>query len=579
MGAHARKFDWLLGDGTSLSDASPAGALRVVPVGGRTSAIVGDSYEGASQTSAELARWIPSLRSADLDVNTAYRTADARTRDMTRNDAHIQGGVDLQKNGIVGAQYTLNAKPSSKMLFGTEDTTWESEAQEEFEEKFTTFAESPENWIDASRQNNFTSLIRLAVGNDAIYGNDLSTVEWMRDWAPLRPFSTAIQAIDTDRLSTPPEFAGDLNVRMGVRRDSYGAPLGYYIRVSHPSEIRDPNSQTWKYVQARKPWGRLQVIHIFEQTRADQSRGMAKIVAALKESRMTKKFRDITLQKAVHNATYAATIESDMPTAEIFARLGGGDMSPETVSAALSAYMAGHFTTLDSFMGNARNLQIDNVKIPHLPPGAKLKFTDTGDGGPLGGDFEQSLLRYLAVALDVSYEELSKDFSQTNYSSGRMAIVMTDKAMKARKRIVADRKATSIYRLWFEECFNNNLFECLKIRNRPSIYEGQNFDAYTLCDWVGASRGQVDELKETQAAALRISTGISTFEDELAKLGKDWRKVFRQIKRENDWKKFYDILQTPTDTTSMTNAATGATRDKSGNKKASAELLDEAEAI
>jgi lambda family phage portal protein len=577
MGAQPRKFDWLLSDGTPLSDAPPAGTLRVVPAGGRTSMIAGDSYEGASQISAELARWLPALRSADLDVNSGYRTADARTRDTMRNDAHVQGGVDLQKDGVVGAQYMLNAKPSSKLIFGKEDPTWETEAQEEFEEKFTTFAESPENWIDASRQNSFTSLIRMGVGNDAIYGNDLSTVEWMRDWAPLRPFSTAIQSVDTDRLSTPPEFLGDLNVRMGIRRDSYGAPQGYYIRVAHPSEIRDPNSQTWKYVQARKPWGRLQVIHIFEQTRADQSRGMARLVAALKEMRMTKKFRDIVLQKAVHNATYAATIESDMPTAEIFARLGGGDMTPDAVSAALSAYMAGHFTTLDSFMGNARNLQIDNVKIPHLPPGAKLQLRDTGQGGPLGGEFEQSLLRYLAVALGVSYEELSKDFSNTNYSSGRMAIVMTDKAMKSRKRIIADRKATSIYRLWFEECFNNNLFESLKISNRPSIYEGQNFDALTLCDWVGASRGQVDELKETQAAALRISSGISTFEDELAKLGKDWRKVFRQIKRENELKKFYDILQEPVDTSSMTNAATGATRDKSGKKKASA--LDEAEAI
>ena len=46
----------------------------------------------------------------------------------------------------------------------------------------------------------------------------------------------------------------------------------------------------------------------------------------------------------------------------------------------------------------------------------------TGKGGPLGQEFEQSLLRYIAAALGVSYEQLSKDYSQTNYSSARAAM-------------------------------------------------------------------------------------------------------------------------------------------------------------
>jgi len=46
-------------------------------------------------------------------------------------------------------------------------------------------------------------------------------------------------------------------------------------------------------------------------------------------------------------------------------------------------------------------------------------------------------------------------------------------------------------------------------------------------------RGQIDELKETQAALLRIKGGLSTFESEIAKQGGDWRKIFRQRAREN----------------------------------------------
>jgi len=57
-------------------------------------------------------------------------------------------------------------------------------------------------------------------------------------------------------------------------------------------------------------------------------------------------------------------------------------------------------------------------------------------------------------------------------------------------------------------------------------------DAYCACDWIGAGRGQIDELKETQAAILRIKSGLSTYEDELGRLGKDWRKTLKQRARE-----------------------------------------------
>jgi capsid protein len=52
-------------------------------------------------------------------------------------------------------------------------------------------------------------------------------------------------------------------------------------------------------VPARKPWGRLQMIHILEQQRPDQTRGISEMVATLKELRITKRFRDIVLQNAV----------------------------------------------------------------------------------------------------------------------------------------------------------------------------------------------------------------------------------------------------------------------------------------
>jgi len=70
-------------------------------------------------------------------------------------------------------------------------------------------------------------------------------------------------------------------------------------------------------------------------------------------------------------------------------------------------------------------------------------------------------------------------------------------------------------------------------RNRTDFYRPLMKDAYTRASWIGTGRGQIDELKETQAAMLRIKAGLSTFEEECANLGRDYREVFAQRAKEN----------------------------------------------
>jgi lambda family phage portal protein len=360
--------------------------------------------------------------------------------------------------------------------------------------------------------------------------------------------------IELDRLSTPPDRAHDNTVRGGVQRDRYGAPLGYHIRKAHPTEIFDPDAWQWKYVPARKPWGRLQVLHILEQMRPDQTRGISDMVTALTEMQITKRFRKIVLQNAVVNATYAASIESDLPSEAVFASLGAGDSS-----SAIAAYAQSYLGAIAQYVGSSRNLHLDGVKIPHLFPGTRLQLRPAGSPGGVGQEFEQSLLRYIAANLGVSYEQLSKDYSKTNYSSARAGMVETWKFMQSRKRMVADRQASSIYRLWLEEAINKGDITSLP-RRAPSWYEGLNADAYSAAEWIGASRGQIDELKETQAAVLRLKYNLSTHEDELARQGKDWRKVFAQREREAKDLEARGLNPEPEDNTM--NAASGDVREK-----------------
>lgn len=494
-----------------------------------TKGVVGGAFDAAKRHERSMAMWQPGSNSADVDLLPAKMQLDSRSRDALRNDAYVQGGADIHKDNIVGSLYALNSKPALRTLGKGFDEDWETEFQEEVEERFTLWAESPENWVDAARLNSFTELVRLAVGVHVAAGEALASVEWLRDFG--RPFQTAIQFIDTDRLSNPPSLLQDRNTVGGITKNRYGAPQTYHVRMAHPSDYRNLDNFRWRSVPIRKPWGRLQMIHIYEQQRPDQSRGIAAMVSALKEIRITKNFRDVVLQNAVVNATFAASIESDLPSAEAFATLGGQDNPAESYGQLAAAYMS----QIAEYSGGAKNLTLDGVRIPHLFPGTKLHLQPAGSGGPLGENFEASLLRYIAASLGVSYEQLSKDYSSTNYSSARAAMAETWKHMGTVKRVVADRFATTVYRLWLEEAVNRRLITSLPaaaLRDGWLYQDSQRLDALSRCDWIGASRGQIDELKETQAAILRLRHGLSTLEIEAGRLGQDWRTLTRQQSRE-----------------------------------------------
>jgi len=538
---HAAQIDNLVGPGTS----------RDLAMG---------TLESAQRFTDDLGLWSPPIQSADATILPGKGTNDARVRQMAENDGFVQSGVNVQKDNIVGSDFFPVMKPELAVLGSGADEQWADEFKEEFESKFYLIAESPNNWLDASRKNTLTGLVRMAVGLDCVGGEVLATAEWLRDAG--RPVHTAIQMVDCDRLSTPYELQGtDKRIRGGIEMDRYGAAQAYHIRMAHPSDFdRALDQFQWKRIPARKPWGRQQVIYLNDATRPDQTRGVSDIVAGLKALKITNRFRDVTLQNAVANAMFAASIESELPPEAAYAQIG-----TQGPGKAVTDFAAQYLGAIAAYAKSSKHLQLDGVKIPHLFPGTKLQLRPAGAGGGVGVEFEQSLLRHLAAILGISYEQLSKDYSKTNYSSARAGMVEARKAMTVRKRRVADRFASHILRLTFEEMVNNNMLETMKYSRLPNIYDPLMMDAYTQCDWIGAAMGQVDELKETQAAALRLKYNLSTLEDEIAKQGKDWRKVLIQREKEVKELEARGLVMELDD--NMMNAASGEPREKTGEQE------------
>lgn len=572
-----RTLDDLLGSGTPSRAVSPRRAApsrsrrgdKQSNAFGAAFALVGGAYEGASLRNREIALWNPSNRSADADILPARLTAQARARDIVRDDAYAYAGEQLHRDGVVGSLFALNCKPNLIALGmdpdSKSDKEWEKKFQAEVESKFTLYAESIDCWVDAARKNTLTEMVRLAVGVHLNSGEVLASAEWINKKD--RPFKTAIQMLESERLSSPPTGLGYVSqtgrrIRDGIVSDRFGAPLTYWVRDTHPSDVaeavNDPSKlYTWGEYPARMAWGRMRMLHLFEQDRVDQTRGITRMVHALKEMKTTKHFRDIVLQNAVVNATFAASIEAELP-GQHEGILGDGD------NEALVNWAANYLGAVGEYSGGSKSLTIDGVRIPHLFPGQKLQLRPAGQGGPLGMEMEQSLLRYIAAMLGVSYEELSRDYSQSNYSSMRAALNQTWRHMATLKKSIADRFATHVFRLWFEEAVNAGLIKTMI--GKPDFYEGMNRDAYTTCEWLGADRGQIDELKETQAAMLRVQNNMSTLEDEVGRRGKDWRQVLTQRAQE---KELIDELGlTPEPDNRMANAITGDPKDAGeGDKK------------
>ena len=98
---------------------------------------------------------------------------------------------------------------------------------------------------------------------------------------------------------------------------------------------------------------------------------------------------------------------------------------------------------------------------------------------------------------------------------------------------MADAFATEIYTLWLEEEVARGNIPMPPGYTPDDFYDPMVREALTCCTWIGASRGQIDELKETQAAVMRIKAGLSTYEIEAARLGFDFRDLFEQQAEES----------------------------------------------
>jgi len=497
---------------------------------------INPAYRAAGYDSQETAAWYVSTASADAEVLGAKDLSLARIRDVLRNDPSARAGLDRLVDSIVGAGLHLSEKPDGVALGITNRKELRTLARQ-MQAEWRLFADDPRKTCDAQRKLTMNGLFRLFCRTMLTAGEMTAVMSW-RDPSKgmAQRYSTCVLAIDPDRLCNPDGQPVTSTLRGGIEMDGLGEPIAYHVRNAHVGDYwASDQSSTWTRVARVTSWGRPIFIHGFEPEREGQTRGISPFVSLISRLRMIGKHADHELAAAAANALNVAFVETQLPPEEVAQRL-----SPrEPTYAGYSNSVVKHFTENPAKVGG--------VRIPVFPPGSTMKMNSTPRQTSSFSSFQTAFLRSIAAAMGLSYEQLSMDWSQTNYSSARAALNEVWRTIKRLSAVFVEQVVTPIYYAVMEEAFAKGYIR-LPASARPLGMQGLDLEAANdnlavfhampgailRARWIGPGRGFIDPVKEAEAAALRMQSLTSTLENECADQGYDYEDILDQIAIENE---------------------------------------------
>lgn len=466
----------------------------------------GYSHHGASRNNPTTAAWRAFSRSPAEDITENLELLRTRSRDLYAGGGPLgRGAIDRVVLNAVGPGLTLNCRISAEFLGMSEEEA--SEWERDTEREFGFWAESKN--CDVARQMNFYELQSLCFRSVLVNGDALVTMPMRR----VRgfPYDLRVALIEGDRLGVPSPRPHGAIIDGGVELDEEGAPVAYHIANRHPlAEQTGQPRLSWTRVPAfGRRSGRRNVLHLLPMERIGQHRGVPFLAPIIEILKQLGRYTDAELMAAVVGGMYAIFFEHAPRDGEIGEEEYAVDEGEGPLDELPSSMQEMFGTVMD------------------LPEGVSAKSVSPGRPNQAFDAFVLSLVRQVGGALGIPEELLFLHFT-ASYSASRAALLEAWKLFRWWRSWWAANFCQPIYQEWLCEAVLRGRVRAPRFFDDPMVAY-----AYSWAEWNGPTQGQLDPVKEVNAAALRVENGFSTRQRETAELtGGDWDMNHRQRVKE-----------------------------------------------
>lgn len=428
--------------------------------------------------------------SADAELNSSLAALRSRARQMVRDSGYAKRAKAILVNNIIGTGVGLQAQ-----VLGTRGEL-NLRVNEDIERAHREWSRAGSCHTGGAMH--FSDLERALCGEVAEAGEVFVRLHRQRFGDSKIPL--ALDLIEAERLADsyamPGPLAAGNEVRMGVEVDRFCRPVAYYLRQRHGGDIRPGPTDSIERVPAD------QILHLRLTTRWPQTRGEPWFHTAVRKLDDVNEYSQHEISAARASAAYFATIESPE--------------GPEPITDSVEA-------------DGQPVMNIDPLTVQSLVPGEKLNFHTPNRPNSAFSEFMRAMLREIAAGVGTSYESLSRDYSQSNYSSSRLALLDDRDGYRALQQWWVRSFRDPLYRVWLQQA--------VLARAVPSVpidAYAADMERYSAVLWKLRGWSWVDPTKEVNAYKEAVKAGFTTISDVIAATagGMDIEDVIATRKRE-----------------------------------------------
>ncbi|WP_044480446.1 phage portal protein [Paenibacillus antibioticophila] len=421
--------------------------------------------------------WNPSKSPNEWKKEQERSLIRARAQDLENNSDLAGGILQAFDRNVTGTGIMLQAKVPHNVE-GNKDGAINQQIESLWEE----FCEA-EN-IDVTATQSLDEMTEMIIRRYIVDGGIFIVKVYVKD--SNFPFKLQIRSVDD--LSTL-KVPSDKRIIEGVELDEFNKPIAYHFKkydgyLLHPTEtVRIPAEN---------------VIYLFKKSNPQQIREVSQLATALPRIKDVNQFIEAISIKERVMACMAVFIKKDTPQGGVGRGVRSSADAPVSYSGvSLSPGMIGELNPGDEVQTVIPSGQASNTK-----------------------EFIATLVRMIAAGLGLSYESVSRDLSQVNYSSARQGLIEDRKLYKKLQKMLIKRVLKPIY---LE--FMDSMFLSRKL-NLPDYLKNKKL--YTNHVWVPPGSTWIDPKKEADANKIALESNQDTLARICAERGEDWRDVVVQ---------------------------------------------------